>query len=65
METLGWEEEKIDLGRDDRLFKAVNRLSFIVSGNENPSVLEMNYNNVDKVISAEVLLSEEGDRTGQ
>lgn len=53
------------MGRDDRLFKAVNRLSFIVSGNENPSVLEMNYNNVDKVISAEVLLSEEGDRTGQ
>ena len=47
----------------DRLFKTVNSLWFIVSGNENPSVIEMKYNNVDKVISAEALLLEEGDRT--
>ena len=54
---------RVDLGGYDRLFKTVNSLWFIVAGNENPSVLEMKYNNVDKVISAEALLSEEGDAT--
>lgn len=51
------------LGGYDRLFKTVNSLWFIVSGKENPSVLEMKYNNVDKVISEEALLSWSGDRT--
>lgn len=54
-------EEELDqahLGGYDRLFKTVNRPWFIVSGNENPSVLEMKSNNVDEVISVEALLSE-------
>lgn len=62
--SRGVELGSVDLGGYDRLFRTVNSLWFIVSGNENPSVLEMKYNNVDKVISAEALLSEQGDGTG-
>lgn len=53
-----WVLTGVDLGRYDRLFKAVKSLWFMVSGNENPSVFEMKYNNVDTVISAGVVLSE-------
>lgn len=54
----GEELDRADLGGYDRLFRTVNSLWFIVLGNENPTVLEMKSNNVDKVISAEALLSE-------
>lgn len=44
--------------------KLLTACCFLEPRNENPSLLEMKYKNIDKVISSEALLSEEGDRPG-